>query len=190
MLKTIREEAAAQAQAALEQAREEASRLLAQAKEAADAGCEKILEEGRRQAQDIRQRAQAQGELRRRRGLLEQKGKLLEETARLAREGILALPTQEYFDLLVRLAARNAEPGQGVMRLCQRDLQRLPQGFAAQVNGALPEGAALELSPVPREMDGGLVLQYGDVEQNCSLSALFDQLREGVLDQAREALFP
>lgn len=76
------------------------------------------------------------------------------------------------------------------MFLSPKDLERLPQGFAARLNAALPQNAALEVSPSPRPMDGGFVLQYGDVEQNCSLSALFDELREGILDEAREALFP
>lgn len=190
MLKTIQEEASAQAQAMLDQAKAEASQFLDQAQEASNARCETILEESRRQAADIRQRAQAQGELQRRRGLLAHKQLLLEQTAQAAREGILALPREEYFSLLVHLAARNAEPGEGVMFLSPKDLERLPQGFTHRLNAALPQGAALEVSSAPRHMDGGFVLQYGDVEQNCSLSALFDELREGILDEAREALFP
>lgn len=190
MLKTIREEAAAQAQAMLDQAKADASQFLDQAQEASNASCEAILEESRRQAADIRQRAQAQGELQRRRGLLERKQQLLEQTAQAAREGILALPQEEYFSLLIGLAARSAEPGRGVMFLSPKDIERLPPGFAAQLNAALPQGAALEVSSSPRHMDGGFVLQYGDVEQNCSLAALFDELREAILDEAREALFP
>ncbi len=187
--KTILDEAGAEARQVLEQARQEAGRTLAEARAATEGDCEKIVEAGRQKAEAVRARAAAAADMERRRALLAQKQQLLDQTVRVAREALSALPEAEYFALLMRLAKQNAEAGTGVMYLSKRDLGRLPEGFHQALNAALPEGAALDISSQARPIDGGFILQYGDIEQNCSLSAIFDVNREKVLDEAREALF-
>jgi hypothetical protein len=102
---------------------------------------------------------------------------------------ILGLPDAAYFELLTGLARQSAEAGVGVMFLSARDLARLPEGFHRALNAALPEGAELDISSRARPIDGGFILQYGAIEQNCSLAAIFDANREAILDEARRALF-
>jgi V/A-type H+-transporting ATPase subunit E len=75
------------------------------------------------------------------------------------------------------------------MILSRRDLERCPADFHVALNRALPDGATLDISSNARPIDGGFILQYGDIEQNCSLSAIFDENREKILDAAHEALF-
>ena len=41
----------------------------------------------------------------------------------------------------------------------------------------------------PCAIDGGFVLIYGGMEENCSFSALFDANREDFLDAAKAVLF-
>ncbi len=125
----------------------------------------------------------------RRRALLSQKQALLDEVLRAAQDALLALPEREYFDFLIRLAADSAEGGAGVMLLSAKDLSRLPDGFHLALNRALPEGASLDIAPKGAGIDGGFILRYGDIEHNCSVSALFDEKREHLLDAAREVLF-
>jgi len=189
MIQTIRDEADAEARAVLDQARSAAERLLAEAKAVTDSECEKLIEEGRRKAADIKNRAEAAAVMERRSALLQKKQEILDQTVRAAREAILMLPADEYFGFLIRLAQRSAEPRQGVMFLSKRDLERCPSDFHVALNRALPDGAALDISSNARPIDGGFILQYGDIEQNCSLSAIFDENREKILDAAHEALF-
>lgn len=189
MIQTIRDEAMAEAQAVLDQARSSAARLLEEARAETDGECEKLIEEGRRKAAEIPQRAEAAAVMERRNALLEKKQALLDQTVRAAQEAVLQLPEAEYFDFLIRLAQASAEPGHGVMILSRRDLARCPSDFHVALNRALPDGAALDISSNARPIEGGFILQYGDIEQNCSLSAIFDENREKILDAAHEALF-
>ena len=187
--KTILEEAGAEAQAILERARADAERVLAEAKSVTDGECEKIVEAGQQRAEDIRVRAEGDVAMERRRALLERKQRLLDDVVSAAREAVLNEPADSYFAFLIRLAQKSAEKGVGIMYLSKRDLSRLPEGFHQALNRALPEGAEIDIASVARPIDGGFILKYGDIEQNCSLAAIFDENRERILDAAREALF-
>lgn len=189
IIKTIRDDAAAEAKAVLDRAREDAARALAEAKAVTDNECGRLVEEGLRRAETILARAEAETTMDRRRTLLAKKQELLSRAVHSAREAVLALPEAEYFDFLTRLAAENAERGTGVMLLSKKDLQRLPEGYHAALNRALPEGAALDISANATPIDGGFILQYGEIDRNCSLTAIFDENRERILDAAQDALF-
>jgi V/A-type H+-transporting ATPase subunit E len=189
MIKTILDEANAEAQAVLDQAHRAAGRLLAEAKVQTDGDCERIVEQGRGRAEALRARAEAAAGMERRRALLEKKQELLNRAVQTAWEAILALPEDEYFGLLIRLAQESSEPRHGVMLLSGRDLERCPAGFHVELNRVLPDGASLDIASSARPIEGGFVLKYGDIEQNCSLSAIFDANREKILDAAQDALF-
>ena len=61
----------------------------------------------------------------------------------------------------------------------------------AQVAQALAgkPGASLTLDEAPRDIDGGFVLIYGDIEENCSFEALFDAQKDRLQDEVRALLF-
>ena len=59
---------------------------------------------------------------------------------------------------------------------------------AALVAGG-KEGAALTVSSETRDIDGGFVLTYGGIEENCSFDALFDSAHEMLQDKVQEILF-
>jgi V/A-type H+-transporting ATPase subunit E len=189
IINIIRDDAAAEAKAVLDRALEDAARYLSEAKAVTDKECGQIVEEGQRRAEVIHTRAEADAAMERRRALLARKQELLDRAVLLAREAVLSLPEGEYFDFLTRLAAQNAEQGAGVMSLSKKDLTRLPEGFHAALNRALPEGAAIDISANAAPIDGGFILQYGEIDRNCSLTAIFDENRERILDAAQDALF-
>lgn len=189
IIKTIRDDAAAEANAVLDRARADAARFVAEARAATDSECEQIKEEGRQRAERIHARAKADAAMERRRVLLEKKQALLERTVLSAREAVKALPPDQYFAFLTRLATKNAEQGHGLMLLSKQDLNRLPDGFHVALNRALPGGATIDISTSAAPIDGGFILRYGEIEQNCSLDAIFDGNRERILDAAQAALF-
>ena len=64
------------------------------------------------------------------------------------------------------------------------------EGFEDQLNAALKEkGAVLTVSEDTRDIDGGFVLTYGGIEENCSFEALFDSAHEVLQDKVQEILF-
>lgn len=185
----IREEARAEASALVEQAKTEAARILAERKARSDALCAEIEASAKRQAADLERASVSAAGLQRRRRLLEAKQEILAQTMRQALDRLYALPEQEYFSMLIKMASACAESAEGELILCGRDLQRCPEDFARRLAQALPEGAKLSLSRETRPIDGGFILKYGDIEHNCSFRAIFDARREELTDRAHGILF-
>ena len=80
--------------------------------------------------------------------------------------------------------------GEGVICFAQRDLDRMPEGFSGKVKtAAAAKGGSLVLSPEPAELDGGFLLVYGGIEENCGIKAIFDSMKEELSDQVNRMLF-
>ena len=189
IIKEIEDEAAAEAEAVLAKARQEAEELLQAARQKAQAAGDKAEAESGQAVADIEYSRDSALALQKRQRSLETKQALLAETLEIAKKELCALPDDTYFALLVRLAVSSAEAGEGEMLLSQKDSQRIPAGFAAQLAAALPAGASLRISSETRPIDGGFVLKYGDVEENCSFSAIFDARRDEFADKISPVLF-
>ena len=185
----IRQEAQAEADAVLEEAKAEAARIQADEQDASCARCDAIRTSAERQAAELLRAGVSAAELLRRRRLLETKQEILASSIELALEEVYALPEDEYFNLLVRMAAAYAEPRQGELLLGKRDLARCPSDFERRLNQALTNGAALSASRETRLIDGGFILKYGEIELNCSFRAIFDARREELSDRIRAILF-
>jgi len=109
--------------------------------------------------------------------LLQMKNEVIQQIIASALARLKALPEELYFSVLTQLAVEQAQPGQGVMRLSQRDLDRLPASFAQGLEG-------ISVSPRPADIEDGFILVYGDIEQNCT----FDALVSARLDDLKDAL--
>ena len=70
-----------------------------------------------------------------------------------------------------------------------RDLARLPQTFEEQINTAIFERGAVQVSKTPMDIENGFVLVYGDIEINCTLRAVFDERMDNLKDLLRPLLF-
>lgn len=117
--------------------------------------------------------------------LLEAKAQAVNETLSAALQALQELPAEKYFSALMALAAENAMPGEGVMRLSRRDLDRLPPRFEEQVNATLAgRSARIGISAEPAHIDGGFILVYGNIEVNCT----FDALTQAKLDVLKETI--
>ena len=103
------------------------------------------------------------------------------------------MPQEAYFENIVKLAVKASQNGKGTILFSKADLDRLPEIFADTLNAALvaggKEGAALTVSSETRDIDGGFVLTYGGIEENCSFDALFDSAHEMLQDKVQEILF-
>ena len=175
ILAHIEQEAQAEAQGLLDAAQAEAQATLERAQEEAQRRSQAILEEAQKGADAIRERAESAALLEKRDGLLRCKQQLIREAL-------------EYFSLLLELVGRWAQPGDGVLYLNARDLQRLPQGFQEELERIAPQGK-IALSPQPRQLESGFVLAYGPVELDCTFPALFQEAYDQLRDAAGAILF-
>lgn len=92
--------------------------------------------------------------------------------------------------LLGKLAEKYAQPGDGVMYLSAADLARVPAYFRGTLADiGAKKGGSLTLSDESRDLNGGFVLAYGGIEENCTFEAMFEENKERLQDVVREKLF-
>ena len=187
----IIDDAKANAQKAKAAAEEEASKILASAKTQREEQVEQIQADTQAQVAAIGAHAQSGAKLKQRQTLLSAKQQLIREIIQSAKDSLLELDDGAYFRLIFQMAAKFALPQQGKLILNEKDLSRAPKDFNAQLEAAVKAipGAALSLSDSTRPIDGGFVLDYDGIEENCSFDALFYSSQEDLQDKVQELLF-
>ncbi len=139
---------------------------------------------------DLLSRGKSSAQMQRKNRILTAKQTMIQDVIAQSREKLSALPTVDYFVLLLKLTRKYVQKGDGVMYLSQTDLQRAPAYFPGKLNEIAQEkGGTLVLSDKPRDIGGGFVLAYGGIEENCSFEALFEAEKERLQDIVRAQLF-
>ena len=187
IVQQIRDEAQQAADQVVSGAEAEAQALLETARADAQAQVRAIGEKSKRDEQNAMAAARSAAELTRRRAILAAKQELIGSVIDEAQQSIYSLPDGDYFDLLLRMVEKFSLPQKGELHLSAADLERLPADFGRRLQKAAK--GELSLSPEPRVIDGGFVLSYGGVEENCSIEALFYAAREDLQDKVQELLF-
>ena len=84
-----------------------------------------------------------------------------------------------------------ALPKKGEIIFSHADKNRLPANLEAELSSILSDiqGAELLISNETRKLDGGFILVYGDIEENCSFEALFMAAKESLQDKVYKFLF-
>ena len=187
----IIDDAKANAQKAKAAAEEEASKILASAKTQREEQVAQIQADTQALVAAIGAHAQSGAKLKQRQTLLSAKQQLIREIIQSAKDSLLELDDGAYFRLIFQMAAKFALPQQGKLILNEKDLSRAPKDFNAQLEAAVKAipGAALSLSDSTRPIDGGFVLDYDGIEENCSFDALFYSSQEDLQDKVQELLF-
>ena len=174
----------------LDRAQKEAAQRRSEAEKKAGDSVERIRRESDARLADSKSRAQSAAALTKRQLLLQEKQNLIGEVLEKAKETFLALPEAEYFDTLLALLKKNALSEQGEILLNERDRKRLPADFEKKAEeAAKAKGGSLRISEKTREIDGGLILVYEGIEQNCSVDALFETNIEMLQDKIQNILF-
>ena len=106
-----------------------------------------------------------------------------------ALEQLLALPEQEYIDLLARLAVSAVTTGREQVALSQKDRARYGKQIVTRANDKLGEKGRLTLAGESRPIQGGLILVGDRVEVNCSFETLIRLQKESMTAQVAQILF-
>lgn len=167
----------------------------------------------RREAEEIVSRARSGEAISARNTVLKVRGETVDRAFELAVDEILALPRDRYLELLIsmltsslrikledeRVRRENGDdcedegiPSECVVYLNERDLSLYGKDF---MSAALPAAAQItsntvSLSDTPARINGGLILRYGSIEINCSLSSIIGQLRPSLEARVSHVLFP
>ncbi len=186
----ILKEAEQSAQEILDRAKGEADSVLEKAREEAGKEAAEIRAKACREAEDYAGRAKSASDMRRKQAILSAKQDAIREVLGKAYDKVMDLGDEQYFDLLEKLLERYALPEDGVICFSEKDLKRMPEGFSGKIKTiAAAKGGSLALSDEPKETDGGFLLVYGGIEENCTIKAVFDSKREELSDKVNRMLF-
>ena len=129
-------------------------------------------------------------EQKRRTALLLAKQEIISDTIEKAYQKFCSMETEAYFEVIAKMIRKFALPKEGEILFSEKDLGRMPEGFRAEIARAAKEkGGSLTVSGETRRMEGGFVLVYGGVEENCSFRALFDSRKDELQDKVNRLLF-
>lgn len=160
----------------------------------AEEKCREIENEAQRRVQDeisklearteeecrqIAKRAKSSAEHIRAQNLLRSKREIIAGVIKEAENKLLGLPDAEYFEMMQKLFDKNAD-GTGEIIFNEADRKRLPSSFDLKGH---------RLSEKCGSFSGGFILSYGDVEINCTVSALFEGACDELSDTVNGILF-
>ena len=193
-LDNIVSEILAEANAAAENVRQAAQREAEEIAKAAAAQsrqeCE-ALEAKAGQARDTEAaRTKSSADLQRRQRLLAAKQEIIAGVIDKAYAEIFRLDDAADFELVKKMLGQYVLDKEGEICFNERDKKRLPKDFADVVGeAAKAKGGSLVLSDKVRKIDGGFVLIYGGIEENCSFEALFAAERDRLTDRVYQFVF-
>lgn len=189
IIEKIRQESLEKCNSIIAEAKQNGSEIVIEAKAKAAMDAETIIEKGKAEAARKEEAAKSAAQTVTKTRYLEVKNAIVNDIIAAAYEKIEQMEPAEYFALLLSLCEKNVESGEGVMYLSKRDLERVPEDFEESVNSLVYEKGAVRLSKKPREIENGFVLEYGDMEVNCTLRAIFDEKHDLLRDVLCKELF-
>ena len=183
-------EARAQADEIRGQAEGEAGAVLREAEESLLRLREEAKEREALVKKELEARARSSASLKKRQLILAAKQDMIREQLEKAHQSLLEMGAEEYFSFIEQMVRQSALPKEGEIRFSERDLKRLPDGFDKRLNQAAAErGGSLKIGSEPAHVDGGFLLDYGGIEENCSFQALLTARRDECSDQIQKLLF-
>ena len=190
MKSQILDEANRSAGEILEQAKKEADAVMAEARKNAEAECQRISEKSEADAESLKGRAESSCDLQKRKAVLKAKQEVISEILKRAYKKMLASDTETYFDIIRKMLNKYVLPEEGEICFYSDDKKRMPDGFEKEIAAiAAAKGGKLIVSKEERNIQGGFVLIYGGIEENCTFKAMFDSRRGELSDKVHALLF-
>lgn len=156
---------------------------------------EKLQKEGEKEREILlynsRKQADSAALVAKKNKILAAKQKLIMEIIHEAKESILSLPDEEYFNLILKLLAPFELEHDGRLCFNQRDLNRLPIDFSEALDRRNEQSKEnkLTIAKEPVNITGGFLLEQENITHNLSLEALFDEKRDQLLEPIASLLF-
>lgn len=191
ILKAIEDEAQAKADEIINEAKKKADDILACARQEGEQQAALITQRLSNEVNSIINRAESTANLLEKKTILEAKQQIISETISNARASLSELSDDEYTEIILKLIKRYAHNARGEIIFSAADKKRLPADFADRIKAVLTdkEGGEIILSDKNADINGGFLLVYGDIEENCSFDALFEAAKDDLQDKVNSFLF-
>lgn len=168
-------------------AEEEAREIISKAENSANESCQTIKAEYEQKCSSAIERAESQGNLIKRRAILKEKQRIITETIDKAHNRLLNMKDEEYFSMILKMIEKYSYNENGEIFFNKKDLDRMPLLFTTKISKA--SNKKLKLNNKPVDIDGGFILVYGGIEENCSFNAIFNDNSEMLQDKVYNTLF-
>jgi V/A-type H+-transporting ATPase subunit E len=191
ILKAIEADAGAEADTVIAGANREAEEILAAAKIEADKKCTQIAEKSEADVKAAISRAESAAALQEKKIILDAKQQIISNIISNARNSLAKLPDSEYSEIILQMVRKYAHNKTGKLLFSAVDKARLSVDFDTKLKQVLsdkPE-AVLTVSEETAALNGGFLLIYGDIEENCTFDALFSASKEELQDKVNSLLF-
>ena len=191
ILKHIEDDAHTTVDHILAEANTKAEEIMADARLEGEKKCAEITERSKLEVQSCLSRAESAANLQEKKMILTAKQEIIGEVINHAKDTLINLPDREYFEIIVRMVGKYALEQSGQILFSAKDKKRLPDWFHETLSAALTgtNGYRLTTADETADIDGGFILEYGDIEINCSIEALFAAARDILQDKVSEVLF-
>ncbi len=173
----------------IKKANDEAKSILIQARTTALKKAEEIVRSAEETAKIKNLIAKGNAESITRNRYLDIRNAILNDVLSAAYEEVEKMDDEKYFDMLKKLCLKNVCTGECKMHLNSFDLSRLPSDFEESINSEIYESGAVCVSKEAVDIENGFILNYGDIEINCTLKAVFDEKMDELKDMLNVALF-
>jgi V/A-type H+-transporting ATPase subunit E len=191
VLKAIEEEAQTGADVIIAEAEKQSDAILAAARQEAESVCSRIAEKSEADVKAVISRSESAAALQEKKILLNAKQQMISNIITKARNSLAALPDSEFVEIILQMVKKYAHNKPGKILFSASDLKRLPKDFNERLKIALvgKSGAALTIAEESVSFNGGFLLVYGDIEENCSYDALFAAEKDILQDKVNSLLF-
>jgi V/A-type H+-transporting ATPase subunit E len=189
LLNQIRNTAEEEANARLNQVRQQAEELIQNKKDLAEKEIENIKLKTDRKALEILEKAKSAAALQKRNAVLSAKQQIIESLLKTTLDKLNNLEDEAYFQIIRKMVSRYALSQDGQIIFSEKDKNRFPADFEEKLNqDILSKGGSLKISSEIRSFDGGFVLVYGDIEVNCTFTAMLASKHEILQDKINRSL--
>ncbi len=182
--------AAAEAAEIIKAAEDEANAFLKKTEQECESITLSAKEQADRKTAEGKKRTESQCQQQEKLILLRKKQEIIADVIGKAKKKLQDQEPEAYFSMLLQLLKGVVTGEKGVLFLSGRDLGRKPASFDAAVEKlAAEKGGSLTVSPEKASIEDGFLLQYGQVEENYSLSAIFEAKKDELQDQVHAVLW-
>ncbi len=174
-----------QAEKLIEEAEKKAESIISAANEEADKEADSIKKAAQEKAISLKNSALSSASLTTRNAHLQAKRSEINKTLDGIIEYLVSLDDKSYFDLIYK-AAETVDEKSGTVLLNKKDKERLPSDFKDRMKKA---GIDVQIGDEAVDITGGFILRCGEIEINCSLSALIEDRKNELEDFINQELF-
>lgn len=168
------------------QAQNEAKVILDNAQIAAEKAKKETIEAAIIKCKTDIELSESKAEHENKKAILAAKIRIINEIIDESMQKLKNLPDVEYFNIITMLINRYAQNGRGVLHFSKKYLDRLPRDFETSLNKIFTGSEkSFVISNESLPIDGGVVIVYDDIEQNCT----FDSLLNASLDEIKDELY-